>query len=490
MKNYKSTGDIVTVTATSAVQSGDFTTQGNFSGIAANNAAIGEAVSLHLDGIYELPKASEEIEIGQKLYWNGTEATTFNTDTVIGEAVTSELSSSASVLCRLSGSGFSGAPVIVRSKYDFPKPVAGVHTLGNGMSYFICGNVDLEGGRLETSGHTTIFGTSSETSSLTSTGLGTGVALITSEYTLAMQFLTLKDVDTVFDIDGTGNNVALDWTGVNVENVPNIGIIKNFGNFVYTKGAFLNAQGLVFDGTFDTAAFNFSLLQGTGSAGDIIRVPATATINRRFRIVYGPVIAIDNTVGLNISASATIPTEGYILDNVSFSGNGTYLSGVQFDSNTALFRECTGIENSYAEIFAYMQDNAVATVITNTNPYYQIAGTLLEAAGNSKFEVNVNNEIVCKSKVSRRYKVFVSLSFTAGATNICEFAIYSSLGGVVGLRTISKIKATANTAGRDENVGFFDTMQMQENDFIRIHVRNTSALTNVVVEQLKVLITQ
>ena len=73
----------------------------------------------------------------------------------------------------------------VSSKSDLPLPSGGVITLEANKTYYFIDNVDLTGDRLVGGQNTTILGTSSENASITSTGLGTGLAnaLLTTQWT-------------------------------------------------------------------------------------------------------------------------------------------------------------------------------------------------------------------------------------------------------------------------------------------------------------------
>jgi predicted RecA/RadA family phage recombinase len=60
MKNFVQEGDIVTVTAPSAVASGDFVQVGRIRGIAVTSAASGEQVELQTEGVFDIPKTGSE----------------------------------------------------------------------------------------------------------------------------------------------------------------------------------------------------------------------------------------------------------------------------------------------------------------------------------------------------------------------------------------------------------------------------------------------
>ena len=102
----------------------------------------------------------------------------------------------------------SGNVVFINELSDLPDPVGGVITLLDNLTYYFTTDIDLVGNRLVLGSDTTILGASSENCSITSTGLSAGVALITATQTNPIRHITIKDVDTALDFDGTGNTMA------------------------------------------------------------------------------------------------------------------------------------------------------------------------------------------------------------------------------------------------------------------------------------------
>jgi hypothetical protein len=372
-------------------------------------------------------------------------------------------------------------------EYNLPASVGGVVTLLAGKTYLLSEPIDLLGDRIVAGGVCNLFGTSSETASITSTGLGVGVPLLTSDFTIVLESITIKNVDTAIAIDGNVNLVALDWRNVNFENVPNVGVINTCDNFIFDTSAFLGAQGLTFTGTIGTVAMNNSLFRGLGSAGKIIELDASCTITRRFRIIYSSVVAFGSTVGIDVNTSTTIPVEAYILDTVNFSGGSSYLSGVDNTNNKALFVNCVGITNTAVNGQLFMQNNATATTISNTSDFFKIEGTTTASPDNAKF-THSDNRLTCDAVIQRKYLIQCTLSFAAGATNVCEFGFYDSQ--LVAVRTPSRTKATANAGGRAENVNFVCVVSMKQGDFLEVWAKNTSATTNITVDQLNFVITE
>lgn len=378
---------------------------------------------------------------------------------------------------------------VINIKADFPASVGGVITLEANKTYVITSDVDLTGDRIVCGGVVNLFGTSSETSFLTSTGLGAGVPLITSIYSLVLEKITFRDVDTCLAVDGNTNLVALDWRNVNFSDIPNVGTINSCDNFIYDTGAFLGSQGLSIDGTIGTVAFNNSLFGGIGSLGTIITVEPTCTITRRFRIIYSSVIAFGSTNGIDFDALATVPTESFILDTVNFSGSSQaqYLPSLDDTSNDALFINCKGIRNTAVNGQLYMQNNATATTIAGTSTFVKVAGITTASTDNSKVS-HSNNRLTIDAQINRKYLIQCTLSFNAGNNNICEFGFYDSQLSAV--RTPSRTKATANGSGRAESVSFACVVNGELGDYLEVWCANNSAITNITVTDMNFIITE
>lgn len=378
----------------------------------------------------------------------------------------------------------------IYSVNDFTDAVSSVITLEDNITYFICKEVDLNGSRLVCGQNTTIIGGSSENCSLTSTGLGATDYLISSDYTLPIRDITIKDVTYGVGINiggGAAQPIALDWTGVNFSGCLFNVVCGTIDNFIFSKGAILDGGKIVFSGTVGTIGIDNSIFVGNGSAESLIELTSSCVISRRFRIIYSSFVATSSTVAIDVNASATVPTESYILDTVNFSGGGTYLTGVTHTSNKALFINSKGITNTAVNGQLYMQGNATSTTITVQNTFYKVAGTTTASSDNAKFS-HSNNRLTCDAVISRKYLIQCTLSFTSGNANVCEFGFYDSQLSAV--RTPSRTKSTANSSGRAENVTFGCVLNMKVNDYLEIHCTNTSGTTAITVDQMNFVITE
>lgn len=376
----------------------------------------------------------------------------------------------------------SESTIFVKSQSDFGTPdSAGAILLENNKTYFILGNITLDSVYLVCATNNCIIGSSSENSTLTFTNLPSGEAAIQSAYTIVLRDLAIT-ADLALNIDGDGT-IAMDWQGVNFVDCPSIGTIKDFNNFVFERGAFINSSGMVFDGTSNTIAFSTSLF--SGDSGTIISLVSTCTINRRFRIIYSSFIVLG--IGIDVDASATIPTESYILDSCNFSGDGTYISGIDHTSNDTLFVNNKGITNTAVNGQLYMQSNATATTISNTTDFVKVAGTTTNSSDNAKY-TGTNNRLTNNATIVRKFFITASLSFSSGNNNVCEFGFFDSKLNAI--RTPSRTLTTANSSGRAENVDIHCVVSHSDGDYLEVWCKNTSSATNITVTDMNFVIVE
>ena len=374
---------------------------------------------------------------------------------------------------------------IIDKLSDLPTAVAGVITLETPYNYFFTKEIDLLGDRLECDGIVSLLGGTPELSKVTSTGLATGTALLTSEYTVALNYIAINHT-TALALDATANaNQVIDWFGVNFEDSTTaVGTIKNYDNAIFNTIGFLNSGGLTFDGTIGTIAFTDTIFENATALTSII-LPTTLTVSRRFRIDNSSFISLSGETALNVSTSATIPDEGYILNNVNFSGGGTYLTGVQSTDNKARFEGCRNIDNSGNIGQYFMVGNASATTISIAGTFYKAAGTTSTGTYVEKFDVTTtSNKAVYSGTLIGFYKVTVVASMVSGNNKVLAVRIAKN-----GTTTASsQTKSTSNGSNRSESIMSQDVVQLSNTDYIEVFVANTTDTTNITVEDLNVII--
>lgn len=378
--------------------------------------------------------------------------------------------------------GAIGNIVFVQNVNDFPQASGGVITLADNYTYFILTSIDLQGARLVCGQNTTIIGGSSENCRLKSTGL-VGTALITSVYSLPMRNLTIE-ADVALNLNGADpNNAALNWFGVNFTDSNTVGTIANYSNFTMTDSAFLNSSGMTFDGTFGTIAFTQCFFDNRTNGTSII-IPNTANITRRFRTIYSSFVANSGETSLDVSISANIPSEGYNLDNVNFSGGGTYTDGVTYTSDKALFVNCKGIINSAAICSYSMLNNAVATDIVTQGVPVKIAGTTTANENNQKFS-HTNNRATYTGAITRLFECTAVVTLLA-AGPAKTIGLYLAKDGVI--IPDSEMYATTNSSNRAESIAIQTIVSLNTNNYIELWIENETDNTDVTVTYLNLII--
>ena len=375
--------------------------------------------------------------------------------------------------------------VYVRVKDDLPAAVTGVITLLANTTYFIFGYIDLTGDRIVCSANTCILGTSSETSSLSSTGL-TGNPLIFTEYTLPMRHISIVGAEIGCDINSTdvGTDVAIDWYGVNFNACAISVKCGDVSNFIFNVGAILGGGKILFEGVVGSAVINSSIFVGIGAVGEkLIEVAATAEFTRRFRATYSAFVAFGSSIAIDFSASATVLNEGYILDTCNFSGGAPYLAGVTSTDNKALFVNNVGIDNSSDITQYYMSANATATVITTAGVGVKAAGVTTSGSLTSKF-TNTANRATYDGALTRFFKVSATLSVESGNNN--QVGVYISKNGV--LLGESGVYGTTSGTGRAENIFVQTLVSLTATDYIEIWVENATGTQNITVTDLNLII--
>lgn len=368
---------------------------------------------------------------------------------------------------------------------DLPDPVAGVITLPANSSWQFNTSLDLVGNRIVCAGACVMLGDSFATTTITSTGLGGGDALLTATNSLRLGSIGFTaPTGRLFDLNnGAAGNLLMN--GVQILNTPTIGTIQNYANVVVEQSIIFNSANLTVDGTIASFVIDTCLLDGrTGQT--TITVPSTAVITRRFRLLYGGFIVNPGETGINFSTSASIPDESYILDNGHFSGGGTYIAGLDHTSNKSLFFNCAGITNTTALCQYSMTGNATATVIGATGTFVKIAGTTTASSLNQKFSTATTQRATYTGAFTGNFRVVAFASMTSGNNQTLRMRI------AVNGTTIAESNTLFKTTGSGEAsaVGCQVIGSLNPGDYVELFVANDTAATDITVSDLNFTITR
>lgn len=373
---------------------------------------------------------------------------------------------------------------VITQASDFPAPVAGVITLANNQEYRLHGLIDMTGYRIVFGSNNTLTGASSGADGLLFPDT-LGAARMTGSSSLAMRNLQIQcAADPLFSMNNGSTGVLL-WTGIQMVNTPTLGTISNYQNIVWKDTIISNSANLTLDGTFASFVAETALFDGRSGQTTVI-IPATATFLRRFRMLYTAFQVDAGETGINFSASATIPDESYILDNVSFAGAGTYLAGLDYTSNKALFFNNSGIQNSSVLCQYSMTGNATATVIGGTGTFVKIAGTTVPSSLNQKFTTATTQRATYAGSSTANFRAIAFASMTSGNNQTLRMRLAKNGTTIAESNTLFKTTGT----GEASAVGCQVIGTLSPGDYVELFVANDTAATNVTVSDLNLTITR
>ena len=370
----------------------------------------------------------------------------------------------------------------VRSLEDFPPPVGGVITLPADTTWELVNDVDLQGNRLVAAADVLIKGQSSENCRLSSTGL-TGTAMITGTGSVLLRDMQVT-ADIALSLTGDYTN-GMDFFSVNfIGCTTAVGTITDYTNCLWNDCVFIDCGPLTYAGTFDTIS-HFQVLVVSSQSGVAIQLDPAVTITRRFRMAYCAVVvfpaASTGIAGLPANFSNL---QSFILNDVNFSGSGTFVSGLSASDNEALIRNSVGLLNSADIAQYYMIGNATSTTLTTAGTFYKIAGTTSAGSLVSKFTLT-DNRATYDGALIEFFQVSAVLSFTGKAND--EHAIRVAKNGTT--VASSEMRVTLPTGGRTENILVQDIVELTATDYLEIWVSNLdSSSQTATISELNVIV--
>lgn len=370
---------------------------------------------------------------------------------------------------------------LIKSLDDLPTPVGGVIYLDQDTTYMVAGTIDLLGNRIVCAANNAIYGGSANNSILKSTGL-TSAALISSSFSVSLRNIGIQ-ANIAFNLNGDGSTTIVNFLGVQLSNCLTIGTFSNHLSVIFNTCSIVNSSGMVFSGNIRNILLNQCALDGrTGQT--LISLSSLLAISNRFIVSDSFFTIFPGETGIDASIVAIIPVEGYVLDTVSFTGGGTYVSGVLSNDNKAIWQNCRGITNTASIAQMTMSGNATATAIATIAVPVKAVGTTVLDSVTQKFSMPSSNRLTYLGSISQKFKVSAIATFSSGSND--KIGIFVAKNGVPLIE--SGTYSTANTAGRVENAVCQAVTILNQNDIVEIFVSNDSSTSSITVSSLNVII--
>lgn len=249
--------------------------------------------------------------------------------------------------------------------------------------------------------------------------------------------------------------------------------------------ALLNSSGMRFDGTFGTIGGSQCLFSGVASE-TIMKYEPTLTVTRRIRWTYSSWVVFGGAIGIDVSTSASILTESYILDFCNFSGGSpSYLVGILYTDNRAFHTRCKNIPNSSEIGQMYFFNSLNANSIGTTNIFEKISGITTASAINQKFS-HTDNRLTYTGGLARSFKVTATCSASSQITQTITILVRVAKNST----TIpeSESQATTSAVGRSETFLSQCIIEMNTGDFVELWVANATNANGIAVSELNLII--
>lgn len=365
---------------------------------------------------------------------------------------------------------------------DFPAPVNSVIQLSANQSYIVTSTVDLAGNRLVSQGNISLVGISPDVSKLTSTGLSPTTPLISSVNNVYLKDLSFLNNPTILDLNSSSlsNNVYLN--NCIFRNCSSMGTIKNYELTLFDTVLCYNVGGIKFDGTMSSVILFQSILSAYPNTTGITLL-SSASFGRRFRVTNTAIVNPDTTsTGIQVITGASIPTEGFVLESVTFSPSSNAVVGISSNDNRASIINCSNIRNSSSVAQLFMSANAIATAIPNTTTFFKMSGNSISGPILEKFSI-ANNRITYTGASERNF--IISVASTVASTNGNDIIVAIAKNGTVDNFSWAGV-TTTGTPGVAVNSHVFETLR--QNDFLEFFVRNATATNNITISYLNIVI--
>lgn len=370
---------------------------------------------------------------------------------------------------------------IVRSLADLPTPVSGAILLDSTKIYKFSGLVNISPNYLNTNG-AAVVGTNPIRDGVLSTVSG-AILRSTDKHVFIEKLLVVPYSSTTkaFDFsDPSGLHSCNLLSGINIKDVAmasaGVGQVSGFRAVIILQNYWNTASGIKVSGTMGRFICGFTLIGSITNGAGIeflpgLKIDDIDLANNHF--VY------TGQTGVKVNAGAVID-RGRMTTNI-FRGMTLFLDG--FDSYTPGWemQQNTSIPNSKAFGYAYMNDNATATNLTNTTTFFKIGGTT--TAIYAKRFTHTNNRFTYTGKRDIVARIFIAVGGKAPA-NSTDFSIAVAKNGVFIPYPNASMGTMTNNQGYQ--ISMESEVDLVTGDYIEVFIkRNNDAVTAVTISDLQ-----
>lgn len=382
---------------------------------------------------------------------------------------------------------------IVESLYDFPAPINNIISLQEGTTYKIQGKVDTGVNRLLLAEDCAIVGNTSEADVLHYSGSGTFITASGIDVNInSIGIECPTSGSSVFDIDGistySGSEIYVDtvafgatsgcyslgtvkrvlgfeFDSCDVRNSTNGLTVSGMSRFYFTKNKFgSNAEGMT---SLTVSSGSYNTLSIDNNKFELLNNQTSLSI---------PELSISGGAGiLNNYFSPRPGQTGYAALGGGLTHNNVYW---QIKSNF-------GLRDNQIIGLVKFDANTSVTAVSSTATYYKASGTNASAYSSERMNSSTNNRITNLNVIPRTFKILLTGSISAKSNSqTLRVAVYKN-----GSTKVAEVEVRTITANQSVNFALNDLIDLAQNDYLEVFVRNTTSGADLVLEFMQFLVT-
>jgi len=297
----------------------------------------------------------------------------------------------------------------------------------------------------------------------------------------------------VFGMVSSTNFEAVEIININFQDCESLGYLDGFRQGLLINGFMIKAkQGLEFRGTWSggmrISDSRFRFTPTTGSY--MFKCAVGQTFSSRFVTNANSTIGT-GSIGYDFTAANFVNDGSFQLIEAQFDGGGTYVNGITASSIKSLWRNCVGVDDTFQGC-VYKNTADTITIITSPATYVELSVTnsVIEDVWNSSQSLSAfHSKYDSSLPINERIDIFLALQ--AGNNNELELEIRKYNSTNTTFTVVDNFKMTSNGGSlgtRVEPVSLASFIRREQNERIRVFIRNNSGTANILTETSSKLI--
>src|SRR5574338_244 len=383
--------------------------------------------------------------------------------------------------------------VPVHSISDLPTPIGNIITLDDNKMYMPLGFINITPNVLVVSNECSLLGTGAFQSGFITSNTS---PLISGRRLLIQDLALINSTGPCISLQGTAPadiNSSLRGVGCVFSGNSISGVIQINDSvfFTFRECTWINntGVGIYLIGTISSGHVSECFIRANAAGFTWLQIPGggAATITQKI-LIHGNGFDLANG-GIGVDADPTSLTEDAlhmeinVFPDPSTPGVGSPIIGITSNDPECHFAGNLNLENTHVRGALTIENNAIATTITNTLDYFKLACvTILSVFCLFDSPANVILRVLASVSTRVRLTAFVTLTTAVNNQNLeILFAVTpNGIGAPTLITAFIQEGLTGGASGlRINALPLMAIITLNQNDWVDVRVRNTTAANNV-----------